>query len=63
MRKSHTVYDGLAAEESGIHFIGVGTSGLKKKQLSDSLKSDEVYWVENLTSDSIYKWILEDYET
>ncbi|ODS32288.1 MAG: Phosphoglycolate phosphatase [Candidatus Scalindua rubra] len=58
-----TVNDGLAAEESGIYFIGVGTTGLKKKQLSDSLKSDEVYWVRNLTSDSIYKWILKGYET
>ena len=55
-----TVYDGLAAKESGIHFIGVGTSGLEKKQLSESLKSDEVFWVKNLTNDSVSKWILEE---
>lgn len=55
-----TIYDGLAAEESGINFIGVGTSGLEKKQLSDSLKSNIVYWVKNLGSDSVTKWILEE---
>ena len=55
-----TIHDGLAAKECGINFIGVGTSGLEKNQLADSLKSDAVHWVQNLTNKSVNNWIFEE---